>query len=74
MKKGPGNVYDKWNISMVICDTDIPVILVIRFVMSGGSAHQMLRFSAKLYSETAWHTLHISMKQKNNKISKFLKI
>jgi hypothetical protein len=23
MRKGPGNVYDKWNISVVICDTDI---------------------------------------------------
>jgi hypothetical protein len=22
MRKGPGNVYDKWNISVVICDTD----------------------------------------------------
>jgi hypothetical protein len=21
MKEGPGSVYDKWNISMVICDT-----------------------------------------------------
>jgi len=24
MRKGPGRVYDKWNISVVICDTDIP--------------------------------------------------
>ena len=24
MRKGPGSVYDKWNISVVICDTDIP--------------------------------------------------
>jgi len=24
MRKGPGSVYDKWNISMVICDTGIP--------------------------------------------------
>jgi hypothetical protein len=24
MRKRPGNVYDKWNISVVICDTDIP--------------------------------------------------
>jgi hypothetical protein len=24
MRKGPGIVYDKWNISVVICDTDIP--------------------------------------------------
>jgi len=24
MKKGPGSVDDKWNISVVICDTDIP--------------------------------------------------
>jgi len=24
MRKGPGGVYDKWNISMIICDTDIP--------------------------------------------------
>jgi len=23
MRKGPGSVYDKWNISVVICDTDI---------------------------------------------------
>jgi len=23
MTKGPGSVYDKWNISVVICDTDI---------------------------------------------------
>jgi len=23
-RKGPGGVYDKWNISVVICDTDIP--------------------------------------------------
>ena len=23
MRKGPGSAYDKWNISMVICDTDI---------------------------------------------------
>jgi hypothetical protein len=23
-RKGPGSVYDKWNISVVICDTDIP--------------------------------------------------
>ena len=22
--KGPGSVYDKWNISVVICDRDIP--------------------------------------------------
>ena len=24
MRKGPGSVYDKWSISVVICDTDIP--------------------------------------------------
>ena len=24
MRKGSGSVYDKWNISFVICDTDIP--------------------------------------------------
>jgi hypothetical protein len=24
MRKGLGSVYDKWNISVVICDTDIP--------------------------------------------------
>jgi hypothetical protein len=24
MKEGPGSVYDKWNISMVICETDSP--------------------------------------------------
>ena len=24
MRKGPRSVYDKWNISVVICDTDIP--------------------------------------------------
>ena len=24
MRKGPGSAYDKWNISVVICDTDIP--------------------------------------------------
>jgi len=24
MKKEPGSAYDKWNISLVICDTDIP--------------------------------------------------
>jgi len=24
MRKGPGNVYDKWKISVIICDTDIP--------------------------------------------------
>jgi hypothetical protein len=24
MRKGPGSVYDKWNISVVICNTDIP--------------------------------------------------
>jgi len=24
MRKGPGSVYDKWNISVFICDTDIP--------------------------------------------------
>ena len=24
MKKGPGIAYDKWNISVVICDTNIP--------------------------------------------------
>jgi hypothetical protein len=23
-RKGPGSAYDKWNISVVICDTDIP--------------------------------------------------
>jgi hypothetical protein len=23
MRKGPGSVYDKWNIFVVICDTDI---------------------------------------------------
>jgi hypothetical protein len=23
-RKGPGSVYEKWNISVVICDTDIP--------------------------------------------------
>ena len=23
MRKGPGSVYDKWNIPVVICDTDI---------------------------------------------------
>jgi hypothetical protein len=22
--EGPGSVYDNWNISVVICDTDIP--------------------------------------------------
>jgi hypothetical protein len=25
MRKGPESVYDKWNISVVICDTDIPL-------------------------------------------------
>ena len=24
MSKGPRSVYDKWNMSVVICDTDIP--------------------------------------------------
>jgi hypothetical protein len=24
MRKGPGSAYDKWNISVLICDTDIP--------------------------------------------------
>ena len=24
MRKGPESVYDKWNISVVICDTDVP--------------------------------------------------
>jgi hypothetical protein len=24
MRKGPGSAYDKWNIYVVICDTDIP--------------------------------------------------
>jgi len=24
MRKGPVRVYDKWNISVVICDTNIP--------------------------------------------------
>jgi len=24
MRKEPGSAYDKWNISVVICDTDIP--------------------------------------------------
>jgi hypothetical protein len=24
MRKGPEKVYDKWNISMVLCDTDVP--------------------------------------------------
>jgi len=24
MRKGPGSVYDKWNIYVVIYDTDIP--------------------------------------------------
>jgi hypothetical protein len=24
MRKVPGSAYDKWNISVVICDTDIP--------------------------------------------------
>ena len=24
MRKGPGGVYDKWKIFVVICDTDIP--------------------------------------------------
>jgi hypothetical protein len=29
MRKGPGNVYyDKWNISVVICDTDTPLQLI----------------------------------------------
>jgi hypothetical protein len=23
MRKGPGSVYDKWNISVVICDTGL---------------------------------------------------
>ena len=23
-RKEPGSIYDKWNISVVICDTDIP--------------------------------------------------
>jgi hypothetical protein len=25
MRKAPGNIYDKWNIYVVICDTDITV-------------------------------------------------
>jgi hypothetical protein len=25
MRKVPGSAYDKWNISVVICDTDIPL-------------------------------------------------
>jgi len=24
MRKEPGSVYDKWNMSVVACDTDIP--------------------------------------------------
>ena len=27
MRKGIGSVYDKWNISVVICDTDIPIMV-----------------------------------------------
>jgi len=26
-EKGPGSVYEKWNISVVICDTDISIAL-----------------------------------------------
>jgi hypothetical protein len=26
MRKGPGSVYDKWNISVVISDTYIPTV------------------------------------------------
>jgi hypothetical protein len=29
MRKGPGSVYDKWNIFVIICDTDIGKILFI---------------------------------------------
>jgi hypothetical protein len=31
MRKGPGVVYDKWNISVVICDTDIPKTVIYGF-------------------------------------------
>jgi hypothetical protein len=30
MRKGPGSVYDKWNISVVIGDTDITSKLTMR--------------------------------------------
>jgi hypothetical protein len=31
MRKGPGSVYNKWNISVVICDTDIPFSFICMF-------------------------------------------
>ena len=33
MREGPRNVYDKWNISMVIYDTDLPLFpMVNKFI------------------------------------------
>jgi hypothetical protein len=30
MRKGPGSVYGKWNISVIICDTDRAVLKAFR--------------------------------------------
>jgi len=42
MNKGPGSVYDKWNISVFICDTDILVVvfLLCRFNCSNANWYE----------------------------------
>jgi len=42
MKKGPGSVYDKWNIFVVICDTDTPY---------AGAAGMLLHINGKFTME-----------------------
>ena len=34
MRKGPGSVYDKWNISVIICDTDIGKYYLSAIILS----------------------------------------
>ena len=36
MRKGPESVYDKWNISVVICDTGIPYLALVCGLLAWG--------------------------------------
>ena len=51
MRKGPRSVYDKWNISVVICDTDIPY--------NGQPSHGIQGICSPIFNWCCWDYLWI---------------
>jgi hypothetical protein len=57
MRKGPGSAYDKWNISVVICNTDIPTRLIRRVSLM---EHELLTLPERLSSPLVFSGVRVT--------------